>query len=365
MRAIIVLALLFAVSHRANAYPQFQLSKDQTCTACHISPAGGGILDENGLNVAETMSTYDGSPAPLHGLLDTPSWFLFSGDFRGAGGLVYQHGARAAGFPMQAELDFAARASGFTAYATVGAQAGTGSRPWTYALFREHYLMWQQDPGGTTGAFIRVGRFMPVYGLRFAEHNFFVRRYGQTPLYGETYGVAAEYIEPGWDVHATAFVHDPLQDPIERGNGVAVYGEKRFGPAQVGVEGRYAKSEDDGRLAGGVTAKQWIAGANVLLEAEAQVIRQTFTAGSQRTQVVSQLLATWFFHDGWMLDVGASQFDQDVSIAKTDLEAFDANVHWFATSHWELLFTNRIQTITLGSGGPTSGYSLVQVHYRL
>ena len=41
------------------------------------------------------------------------------------------------------------------------------------------------------------------------------------------------------------------------------------------------------------------------------------------------------------------------------------NLHWFATSHWELLLTNRIETIALGSGGPLSGYSLFQFHYRL
>ena len=48
-----------------------------------------------------------------------------------------------------------------------------------------------------------------------------------------------------------------------------------------------------------------------------------------------------------------------------DVEAIDANLCWFATSHWELLLTNRIETIALGAGGPTSGYSLFQFHYRL
>jgi hypothetical protein len=360
------LVALLGLSHRADAYPQFQLSRDQTCASCHISPAGGGILNENGLNVAETMSTFGTPPGPLHGWVETPSWFMFSGDLRFAGGLVVQHGARGAAFPMQGELDFAARGRGFTAYATIGAQAGTGSRPWTYVLLREHWLMWQPEENATEGLFVRAGRFMPVYGLRFAEHNFFVRRYGQTPLYGETYGAAVEYVRPAYDVHATAFVHDPLQDPIERGNGAAVYGETRFGKSSIGVEGRYAKSQDDGRLAGGLTAKQWIPSANLLLEAEGQVIRQSFNAGGpSRTQVVSQLLGTWFFHDGFMLDIGLSQFDQDVSIANNDLEAFDGNLHWFATSHWELLFQNRVQTIQLGSGGRTSGYSLVQLHYRI
>lgn len=363
--ALIVIAVAVALAGRADAYPQFQLSRDVACASCHISPAGGGILNENGLNVADTMSTYGTPPDPFYGRYELPSWFLLSGDLRGAGGYVFQQKSQGAFFPMQAEIDVAARGHGFTAYATVGAQAGDSSRPWTFALFREHYLMWQSNPDQVEGMYIRAGRFMPVYGLRFAEHNFFVRRYGQTPLYGETYGAAVEYIQKAWEVHATVFAADPLQDPIERGNGIAVYAEARFGKTQVGVESRYAKSPQDERIAGGVTAKQWIPSANLLLEAEVQTIRQSFVAGGNRVQVVSQLLGTWFFHDGWMLDVGASQFDSDTSIAKTDMEAFDANVRWFTTSHLELLLTNRVQTLQLGAGGRTAGYSLLQLHYRI
>jgi hypothetical protein len=66
-----------------------------------------------------------------------------------------------------------------------------------------------------------------------------------------------------------------------------------------------------------------------------------------------------------MLDIGAGQFDEDLRVRHLDLECVDANLHWFATSHWELLLTNRIQTIALGSGGPTSGYVLLQLHYRV
>jgi hypothetical protein len=76
-------------------------------------------------------------------------------------------------------------------------------------------------------------------------------------------------------------------------------------------------------------------------------------------------MASWFVHDGWMLDFGLSQFNADTTVKDIDLEAFDVNLHWFASSHWELLLTNRLQTIALGSGGSTSGYSLVQAHYRL
>jgi hypothetical protein len=133
----------------------------------------------------------------------------------------------------------------------------------------------------------------------------------------------------------------------------------------VGLEGRYAKSDVDERLDGGATAKLWIAPGDLLLEGEVQTIRQTFAAGGERDQLVSYLLGSWFFHQGWMLDVGLGEYDEDLAVAHVDLECIDANIHWFATSHWELLLTNRFQTIALGAGGPSSGYALLQFHYRL
>ena len=113
--------------------------------------------------------------------------------------------------------------TGSRIYGTFGFQ--DGSSPITFLQFREHYLMWQQHPDTPNGLFVRAGRFMPVYGLRFAEHNDFTRQFGQTPLYGETYSAAVEYIDSAWEAHFTAFVHDPLQYSSEQGNGAALYAE--------------------------------------------------------------------------------------------------------------------------------------------
>ena len=364
--AAIALCLVVAVPAIAVAYPQYQLSKDQTCSSCHLSPAGGGLLSENGLAVAETASTYGGAPEAGHGKLVGPSWLEVSADFRGALGLIDDLGPHPGAFPMQAEAGADARDGAFSLYATLGVQEGDSSRPITFLQLREHYLMWQQNPDSSSGIYVRVGRFMPVFGLRFAEHNDFTRQYGQTPLYGETYGAAFEYVDPKWEAHFTAFVHDPIQDVVEHGNGAALYTEARLTKIfSVGAEGRYAKSPDDARTAGGLTAKLWLEPAKLLFQLEGQVIHQTFTAGGTRNQLVSYLMGTWFFHDGWMLDLGLSQYDEDLHVKKVDVEAFDANLHWFTSSHWELMLTNRIQTTALGSGGGTSGYALFQFHYRL
>jgi len=364
LAGLAIACVVLALPALAVAYPQYQLGRDPTCTGCHVSPAGGGLLNENGLAVAESTSTYGGAPEAAHGKLVGPSWLTLGADLRAGLGVLDNRGVRPAAFPMQAEGAAFVHHDAFSLYATLGLQQG--DTPIKVLELREHFLMWQSQPGSEGGLYVRAGRFMPVYGLRFAEHNDYTRQFGQTPLYGETYGAALEYVTPGWEAHVTGFVHDPIQDPVEQGNGAAAYAETRLAKVvSLGVEGRYAKSPDDARTAGGLTAKYWLAPANVLLQLEGQVIHQTFAAGGKRDQVVSYLMGSWFFHDGWMLDVGLSQFDADTHVKAIDREALDANVHWFATSHWELLLTNRVQTIGLGSGGQTSGYALFQIHYRL
>ena len=81
--------------------------------------------------------------------------------------------------------------------------------------------------------------------------------------------------------------------------------------------------------------------------------------------LMGYLLATRPITDGWLLDVGIGHYTQDTSVAGLYRDGLDVNLHWFTTSHWELLLTNRIQTIALGKGGPTSGFALLQFHYRL
>src|SRR6185295_6633158 len=100
----------------------------------------------------------------------------------------------------------------------------------THVWSREHYLTWQQKPGENYGMYVRAGRFMPVFGLRFAEHPLYTRRWGGTQLYSDTYGVAVEDVQEKYEWHATAFVEDFIIDPVEHANGGAAYAEYRVDP---------------------------------------------------------------------------------------------------------------------------------------
>lgn len=116
--------------------------------------------------------------------------------------------------------------------------------------------MWQEREGAH-GLFVRAGRFLPVYGLRLAEHPVFTRRYGGSPLYGEAYGLALEYIDPRWELHATGFLHDRLlTDSVEKGDGAALYAELRASETTaLGLEGKLVGGPDDMRVYRGLARR--------------------------------------------------------------------------------------------------------------
>jgi len=371
MKYAIIAVVLALAAGRAEAYPQFQLSRDQTCSGCHISPAGGELLNENGTNTSEAISQFGTSGEFMYGKIPLPDWLTFGGDLRGAAGYLQTPERYLEGFPMQVDLYAMAHFGHFRLTATIGMyptrytdNINSGADGvWS----REHYITYEQNPGSPEGLFVRVGRFMPVFGLRFAEHTDYTRRYGGTPLYGETYGAAIEYIKNKYEVHLTGFIKDPLIDPVVHDNGVAAYAEYRIDDqTSVGAEGMFTKSLDDEKFRGGLTAKRYFKGPDILVEGEAQVVNQRMAVGNGApVGVVAYVLGSWFATNAILLDVGAGYYDEDVRVKDLDRECFDINLHWFTTSHFEAVLNTRVEFFTLGQGGPTGAYALLQGHYRL
>ncbi|HET9989281.1 MAG TPA: hypothetical protein VFQ65_12210 [Kofleriaceae bacterium] len=366
--AVIVAAGLALGARYAAAYPQFQLVKDQTCSGCHLSPAGGGLLSENGLNTAEAISQWGTAPEFFYKKVPLPSWLQLGGDLRGASGFDQSDTSHKGFvmFPMQAEVYAAATFDAFSLHVTGGVRDPQyQNTAKTLFASREHWVQWQQRPGETEGLFVRVGRFMPVFGLREAEHPYYDRRYGGTPLYGETYAAAVEYLDPNWEVHATGFIHDPiLTDSIERGNGATAYAEARVTATTIaGVEAKVDITPDDKTTYVGVVGKQAV-GTNVLVQADVQIVHHKIDAGGIENQIVATAIGSYLIGP-FMIDLGLNNYHENLSYALLDQESVDLNAHWFATSHLELILTNRFQMLAFGADGESSGYSLLQVHYRL
>jgi hypothetical protein len=365
MRALLVLAIVFA-SARAYAYPQFELSKDQSCSGCHISPSGGGLLSENGMVTAETISKFGTAPEFMYGKLKTPEWLAVGGDFRGAYGYLQAPQRYLVGFPMQAELYGNGTFGPISVYVNVGARPAeedneNATRVWS----REHYVRWEQDPSTHIGVGARVGRFMPVFGLRLAEHPVYTRRFGGTPLYSDTYGAELSYTNEKIEAHLTGFVKDPLIDPVRLSNGAAAFAEVRVSETTIiGGGGMIEVTDWDQKYRGALVAKQYFAGPDVVVQGELQLVNPHVDDYGYK-QIVGYLMGTWFGPAGTMVDLGYGHYDENTGLHGLDRDCLDLNIHWFATSHIEAVLNNRVELIGKGGGGPTGAYSLLMAHYRL
>jgi hypothetical protein len=361
---------LVVLSGVADAYPQFQLARDQTCTGCHVSPAGGNLLSENGYAIAESMSQLGTAPEFMYGAIPTPKWLLLGGDLRGAAGYLKTPENALGAFPMQIELYGAATfGKAFSLHFNFGPRPSTvGNEAATAVWSREHYFMWQQNPGETDGLYVRAGRFMPVFGLRLAEHTVYTRRYGGTALFADTYGLAVEYVSQKLEAHATGFIKDPLIDSVEHYSGGAAYLE--FRPTEtlaVGAEGMAEIGVDDKRYRGGITAKAFLPG-EVLVQGEFQFMNQLVDSPDGRgapKALINYIMASRMLGEFLMADLGIGHYDPNISVAENERTGFDFNLHYFMTSHVELVLNTRYETIGLGKGGDPGAYAIMQLHYRL
>jgi hypothetical protein len=366
MLAAIAFAALSTAAGRAEAYPQFQLVHDQTCTACHVSVDGGGLLTENGVNTADAIQQLDHNGELMYGKVNLPSWLRVGGDFRGMAGYLQTPQRYLYAFPMQADVYTAVFMKNVSLHATAGFRpAQERNEAATRLWAREHFVQYQSSPGSAEGMWIRAGHFMPVFGLRMTEHPIYTRRYGGTKLYSETYGVSGSLVTAKYEGHASAFIKNPLMDGVRQGSGGALYGEYRIAEKTLLGGGAMVEVTDwNHTYRGALTAKQYVPSKKLLLQGELQVANPRVDAYGT-TQIIGYLMTSYFLTDAILVDLGLGHYDENIRVRALDRNNVDLNVHWFVTSHLELMLVTRYEVIGKGEGGPSGGWAFLQVHYRL
>lgn len=365
--AIVGCILLAAAD--ADAYPQFQLSQGvDRCTACHFSPAGGGLINDYGRNEAGDTISRGGDGRFLHGLWEPPSWLLLGADLRGATAIKYQNQEREyLAFPMQSDLYV--RAGGETVSFSLTAGLRGGARDPQPPLIerlvsREHYLMYQRE----SGTYARAGRFFPVFGIRSQDHTAYVRRYLGFHTLEEPYGIAAGHFADDWEAHVTAFVPRPIEflGAGKKAKGIAAYYERRFldGNAALAAQARFASSSTDTRVVGGVVGKRWFPDAGVMLLGELDLQRQAFAdaAGPTRYGLAAYAGASKFVARGVMVGAAVHRWHPDLRL-RSSRDAAELNAQYFVRAHVELHLLLRVG----GSGDfdDPGVLSFLQLHYYL
>jgi hypothetical protein len=207
--AIRALAAVLLVASTASAEPMFLAKQYTRCTACHYSPTGGGLLTPYGrlLSHRELSTTGGTSAAPAAGEEDAPHGeqaFLYGALGNALGpvhlGIELRPSHFDFGFPggsssmnllMNADLIAAVQKNGWTAYGSVGREPPNSAvrdgqtLPDAAFISYEHWIGYQTDQGFG----IRAGRFLPAYGVNFADHTAFSRTYLDLDRNDQVYGV--------------------------------------------------------------------------------------------------------------------------------------------------------------------------------
>jgi hypothetical protein len=171
LAALFVVAVLTA--GRAFAEPMFLARQYTRCTTCHYSPTGGGLLTPYGRSLTNELSTMHGGPSEhefLFGVLPHTGPLDLGIDVRPAHLDVNTSGfSTAENFLMTADMMAAIRSHGWTLYGEFGREPVPDGP--NYASY-EYWGGYQGEQGGFG---FRVGRFLPAYGIRLADHTAFTR----------------------------------------------------------------------------------------------------------------------------------------------------------------------------------------------
>lgn len=181
VRAALAAIACSSLAGVAAAEPMFLSRQYARCTTCHYSPTGGGLLTPYGRSLSNQVSSSGKTDPNTHepGREESFLWGAFGHketplqlgiDLRPSRlHVAFPGGTTTRNFFMNADLIAAYRQGAFTAYGELGREpVGTGSRIHSY----EYWASYQSSKG----IGVRAGRFLPAYGIRFADHTSFNRR---------------------------------------------------------------------------------------------------------------------------------------------------------------------------------------------
>lgn len=170
---------LMALSEQSTAFPDTIRHGYVNCSTCHVSPAGGGLLNAYGRGLSrELLSTwsYKGEEQPLHGALTIPEKFYerfaIGGDVRYLS-RRQETKTRAVdeGFLMQAQLRAGLLFEKIKFIGAVGRIENPRKSQKMVLDTPEYFALWTPREE----MHVRLGRFQPLYGLRLPEHSLWIR----------------------------------------------------------------------------------------------------------------------------------------------------------------------------------------------
>jgi hypothetical protein len=198
------------------------------CTTCHISPTGGGILNDTGRKSSkEILSQNTGDERFLNGTATPPEWLRLGGDLRFFQFFKDNQTETVADFStQQMDLEVAAtNGDRFSVVGTIGhstppkdatsmSQSVISRRHWLQALVGP-----KSNPDQLTA---RMGRFFPAYGINIPEHAIVTRSRLGFDAEQESYNLELALRDEDWEAFGTLILGRPDNLKLHREQGYSL-----------------------------------------------------------------------------------------------------------------------------------------------
>lgn len=228
MIRVFLIFLSFFFSNSLWAFPENVRHGYFNCTACHVSPSGGGVLTPYGRSLsAEVMSTW--GTAKQSGMFFTdneeesqnPPWFRSQLMLRGVQTRRNTPSVDKAQFiPMQADYEFGVDQEKYALIASIGYRSSNPSisKDLNQFFSRKHFGLYRANDNLT----IRAGKFMFSFGLNGPDHITATRRGLGWDQGSESYNLEASYLTEKSSSIFTLLTDSPSENSVTKDKGFAV-----------------------------------------------------------------------------------------------------------------------------------------------
>jgi len=333
----LIAALAFVIfgQGKARAFPDLIRHNYVNCTACHVSPTGGGVLNAYGRSMSRELLSAKGHEREgefLHGALPEglqPDWLQIGGDARVIG--VHRESPSLLSerwFVMQTSPEVAVTAQRLSAAISIG-QAERATRQVRWVSPR-YFLQWTP----LDELAVRVGKFIPVFGLNVPYHPSPTRQSLGFAPGQERHTIESVWSGEGWNLGASA-----SQTPASLGATETLFTAQMnrnfLGSYRIGLSVLHGSSDEQARRAASAHALLGFTDRLAYLS-EFTFQRQEVKGGTDRVGLYhfSQLL--YEIARGWNIYFLEDYEKSDLGDSTTLAHSLGPGIRFFPRPHLEL-----------------------------
>jgi hypothetical protein len=347
---ILLGAVLLILPSMAMAIPEIARNGHFTCTSCHVSPGGGGLLTSYGRDFgAEKLSTWhmDGEEKTLEGLIPTSDTFLVGGDARW---IWYSRKSEGATFEkfwrMQTDLEAGVHAGPVYLTAMWGTKpAGPMDDAKDYSTLIHRGYMARLDLLDEH-VVVRAGLFMPKYGLMLADHTAYVRSANGLSPDGAQTQAEVLYQSDLFEFSVATLFENDLYDRKGKSRSGFSLGASTF----IAEKDRVTVNVMSTKLVSGTTESQRVSmGVSAVvtmtnsLYSMLEIDRVHNSTKSDTLESYSEALVNYFSvnyeaYTGLVPYVRYEYLDTDMNKPDTSTTRMGAGVNWYPRPHMQFEF---------------------------